>query len=204
MYRQRRQRTGIKIIALVGYTNAGKSSLLNAISKARVLAKDELFSTLDPTTRRILLPDNTMVLMTDTVGFIRKLPPTIVAAFRATLEELSDADLLVHVVDLTSHNAAEQCQTVESILGDLDLLQKPRITALNKIDLLIENNSSMTEEESLKYITGLDAATQCVANENTIFISAAKKWGITKLLGMAADTLKQIKKQLPVDYLPDH
>ena len=203
LYRQRRQRTGIKIIALVGYTNAGKSSLLNAISKARVFAKDELFSTLDPTTRRILLPDNTIVLMTDTVGFIRKLPPTIVAAFRATLEELSDADLLVHVVDLTLHNAAEQCQTVESILGDLGLLHKPRITALNKIDLLIENNSSMTEEESLKYITGLDAATQCVANENTFFISAAKKWGITKLLGTAADTLKQIKKQLPVDHLSD-
>ncbi|GAI02990.1 unnamed protein product, partial [marine sediment metagenome] len=117
LYRQQRRESGIPIVALVGYTNGGKSTLLNALSQADVFVEDKLFATLDPTTRRLTLPDKNVVLLTDTVGFIRKLPPTIVTAFRATLEELDEANILLHVVDLTSHNAPEQCQTVENILA---------------------------------------------------------------------------------------
>jgi GTP-binding protein HflX len=201
LYRQKRRKTGISVIALVGYTNAGKSTLLNALSRAGVLAKDELFSTLDPTTRRIALPNGKIVLISDTVGFIRKLPPTIVTAFRATLEELTDADLLVHVVDLTSHNAPEQCQTVEGVLTELNLNDKPRITALNKIDLLVDKNKSWDEFSGIKYLTDLNIGNLSAA-ENTLFISAAKKWGLTELLKLIGQIIKQEKPYLAT--LPGH
>ena len=178
LYRQQRRESGIPIVALVGYTNAGKSTLLNALSQADVFVEDKLFATLDPTTRRLTLPDKNVVLLTDTVGFIRKLPPTIVTAFRATLEELSEANILLHVVDLTSHNAPEQCQTVEDILADLNLADKPRITALNKIDLLLDNSKTWDEESAINYLSHRDDVT----NENTVLISAEKKWGLPKLL----------------------
>jgi len=176
LYRQKRRKTGIPVAALVGYTNGGKSTLLNALSRAGVLAKDELFSTLDPTTRRIALPNGKIILVSDTVGFIRKLPPTIVTAFRATLEELTDADLLVHVVDLTSHNAPEQCQTVEEVLKELNLQDKPRITALNKIDMLLDKNKHWDETAALEYLSQLNIG-NLAAVENTLFISAAKNGG---------------------------
>ena len=147
LYREKRRRSGIPIVALVGYTNTGKSTLLNALSQANVLVENKLFATLDPTTKRLTLPDMSTVLLTDTVGFIRKLPPTLVEAFRATLEELSEATVLLHVVDLTSHNAAEQSQVVEGILKDLGLEGKPRITALNKIDLLLDKNESLGRDK---------------------------------------------------------
>jgi GTP-binding protein HflX len=195
LYRQKRHKTGISVIALVGYTNAGKSTLLNALSRAGVLAKDELFSTLDPTTRRIALPKGKIVLISDTVGFIRKLPPTIVTAFRATLEELTDADLLVHVVDLTSHNAPEQCQTVEGVLTELNLKDKPRITALNKIDLLLDKNKTWDEASAIKYLAELNIGNLCAA-ENTLFISATKKWGLTELLKLIGQIIEQEKTNL--------
>lgn len=163
---------------MVGYTNAGKSTLLNALSRADAFVEDKLFATLDPTTRRLTLPDRNVVLLTDTVGFIRKLPPTIVTAFRATLEELSEANILIHVVDLASHNAPEQCRTVEDILTDLNLADKPRITALNKIDLLLDNSQAWDEKSAINYLSHRDDVT----NENTVLISAEKKWGLTKLL----------------------
>jgi len=178
LYRQQRKRSGIPIVALVGYTNAGKSTLLNALSQADVFVEDKLFATLDPTTRRLTLPDKNVVLLTDTVGFIRKLPPTIVTAFRATLEELPEANILLHVVDLTSHNAPEQCRTVEDILADLNLTDKPRITALNKIDLLLDNGQTWDEESAISYLSDRDD----VINENTVLISAEKRWGLAKLL----------------------
>ena len=134
LYRQQRQRSGIPVVALVGYTNAGKSTLLNALCKADILVDDRLFATLDTTTRRLNLPNNSTVLLSDTVGFIRKLPPTIIHAFRATLEELTEANLLLHIVDVSSPDASEQCQAVEKILGELRLLDKKRVTVLNKID----------------------------------------------------------------------
>ena len=177
LYRQRRQKTGIPIAALVGYTNGGKSTLLNALSRADVFVEDKLFATLDPTTRRLTLPDNTAVLITDTVGFIRKLPTTLVTAFRATLEELAEANVLVHVVDLTSHNAPEQCQTVEDILADLNLVDKPRITALNKIDLLLKGKE-WDEATAIDYLSSQGAPT----DNNTLLVSAAKGWGLTKLM----------------------
>jgi len=177
LYRQQRRESGIPIVSLVGYTNAGKSTLLNALSQADVFVEDKLFATLDPTTRRLTLPDKNVVLLTDTVGFIRKLPPTIVTAFRATLEELSEANILLHVVDLTSHNAPEQCQTVEDILADLNLMDKPRITALNKIDLLLDNGRTWDEKSAINYLSDRDDA-----NKDTVLISAEKRWGLGKLL----------------------
>ena len=184
LYRQRRKRTGIPVVALVGYTNTGKSTLLNALSKSDVFVENKLFATLDPTTRRLTLPDKSTVLMTDTVGFIRKLPPTIVTAFRATLEELSEASLLVHVVDFSSPEADKQCQAVEDILKDLDLTDKPRITALNKIDRLLDKTKKWTEEEALNYFS-----TQSPVEPDTALISARKRWGLTGLMELISQTL---------------
>ena len=188
LYRQRRKKSGIPVVAIVGYTNAGKSTLLNALSRADVFVEDKLFATLDPTTKRLALPDNRDVLITDTVGFIRKLPPTIVSSFRATLEELAEADILLHVVDLTSHNAAEQCQTVEDILADLGLANKPRITALNKIDLLVDRDKTWDEETAIKDL----ADERAPLDENTVLISASKGWGLTRLLQLINRTLDKI------------
>ncbi|MGC8781356.1 MAG: GTPase HflX [Anaerolineae bacterium] len=135
-YRRRRFEEGIPVVALVGYTNAGKSTLLNALSGADVYVADQLFATLDPTTRRVTLPGGREVLFTDTVGFIQKLPTTLVAAFRATLEEIAEADLILHVVDITHKHADQQVATVLQVLQELDATGQPIITALNKIDRL--------------------------------------------------------------------
>jgi GTP-binding protein HflX len=135
-YRKRRRQTPIAVVSLVGYTNAGKSTLLNALTGADVLAEDKLFATLDPTTRRIELPSGREVLLTDTVGFINNLPTQLIAAFRATLEEISEARALVHVVDATHPNAAEQAETVNRTLEDLAVDDRPVVYALNKIDAL--------------------------------------------------------------------
>jgi GTP-binding protein HflX len=136
LYRQNRQSSGLPVISLVGYTNAGKSTLLNALSQGNVLAADQLFATLDPTTRKVSLPGGRLVLMTDTVGFIQRLPTALVAAFRATLEEIAEADLLLHVLDLTHPNAEEQAKTVLETLAELKVQDKPILTVFNKIDKL--------------------------------------------------------------------
>jgi len=136
LHRQQRRKAGMPVVALVGYTNAGKSTLLNTLSGADVLVADMLFATLDPTTRRVELPNGATVLLTDTVGFIKKLPTTLVAAFRATLEEITEADLLLHVVDVTHPHVMNQVQAVEETLAELDATTKPIVTALNKIDRL--------------------------------------------------------------------
>ena len=188
LYRHRRQKSSIPIVALIGYTNAGKSTLLNALSKAEVSIEDKLFTTLDTTTRRLTLSDNNVVLISDTVGFIRKLPPEILTAFKATLEELSEANLLLHVVDITSHNALEQCKTVEEILAELGLMDKPRITALNKIDLLLPVNKSWEEEEAIDYL----AHKYEEIDKTTVLISAGMKWGLSNLLELLAHTLSKI------------
>jgi GTP-binding protein HflX len=131
-----RRRAELETAAIVGYTNAGKSTLLNALTGASVHAEHRVFATLDPTTRRLALPTGREMLMTDTVGFIQKLPTDLVAAFRATLEEVTEADLIVQVLDASSPTVLEQAATVEQVLADLGAKDKPRVIALNKVDLL--------------------------------------------------------------------
>ena len=190
LHRQQRQRSGIPIVALVGYTNTGKSTLLNIMSRSKVLVGDKLFATLDPTTRRLMLPDRSTVLLSDTVGFINKLPPTVVTAFRATLEELVEASLLLHVVDLSSSSAAEQCQVVEEILCDMNIADKPRITVLNKIDRLPGVDKDWAEDEALKYLVDKSG----FAGENTVLISAAKGWGLQNLLESIKNSVRDVNK----------
>ncbi|MCA9991500.1 MAG: GTPase HflX [Ardenticatenaceae bacterium] len=132
--RAKRQQTALPVVAIVGYTNAGKSTLLNRLGGADVLVADMLFATLDPTTRRVKLPSGREALFTDTVGFIQKLPTEIVAAFRATLEEIADADILLHVVDVTHSNAAAQMEAVADTLAELEVDHLPQVVALNKVD----------------------------------------------------------------------
>jgi GTP-binding protein HflX len=134
LYRERRKETPVPVISLVGYTNAGKSSLLNVLTAAEVYAENQLFATLDPTTRRFPLPNGKEVLVTDTVGFIQNLPTELVAAFRATLEEIVDSTMLIHVVDISSPLAGAQVAAVESVLKDLGASDIPRVTVWNKAD----------------------------------------------------------------------
>ncbi len=184
LYRHHRSQQGIPVVAIVGYTNAGKSTLLNALSDANVLVEDKLFATLDPTTRRLTLPDKREVLITDTVGFIQKLPPTVVAAFRATLEELSEADLLLHMVDIASETAPQQCHTVEDILKDLGLADKKTLLVLNKIDLLGGEIKPDDDEVVRRYIDQL-----CARVRTAAFISASKGWGLNRMLELIAEIL---------------
>jgi GTP-binding protein HflX len=138
-HRQNRRDSAIPVTALVGYTNAGKSTLLNALTGAGVLTANRLFATLDPTTRLLQLPDNREVLLTDTVGFIRKLPHHLVAAFRATLEEVTEADLLLHVVDVSHNRLQEQIAAVNSVLKDLGAHDKKTILVFNKTDRPVDS-----------------------------------------------------------------
>jgi GTPase len=167
-YRRRRTEEAIPVIALVGYTNAGKSTLLNALSGSDVYAANQLFATLDPTTRRVKLPGGREVLITDTVGFIQKLPTALVAAFRATLEEIADADVIVHVVDITHQNVEEQVATVLEVLNELEATDQPIVTALNKIDQLPGAEEIDLSEAGLP---------------NSVPISALTGQGMPELLG---------------------
>jgi GTP-binding protein HflX len=173
-YRRRREKYGIPIVALIGYTNAGKSTLLNKLSDANVYVADQYFATLDPTTRRVLLSEGHYILLTDTVGFIQKLPTTLVAAFRATLEEITEADLLLHVVDITHPNAAEQAKAVYQTLQDIDASHLPIMTILNKVDLLKSPS---------------DAIQKLAEFPNSVAISAYTSAGITQLIEKLDDFL---------------
>lgn len=133
-HRDRRERTGVPLIALVGYTNAGKSTLLRALTGADVYIADQLFATLDPTTRRLELPSGRQALISDTVGFIQKLPTNLIAAFRATLEEINDADLVLVVADVNHPNVVQHIETVEDTLAEIDMPPVPRILVWNKTD----------------------------------------------------------------------
>jgi len=182
LYRRRRKETGTSIVALVGYTNAGKSTLFNTLSKASVDVEDKLFSTLDPVTRRLVLPTGQQFLITDTVGFIHKLPPSIIAAFHATLEELDEADLLLHIVDITHKNAANQCLTVEKILGELNLEHKPRINVFNKLDLALSIEAELNALTTIPYFE----EEIVMPNEDIALVSATKGWGMDELLNKIA------------------
>jgi len=166
-YRSQRKRSRIPVVALVGYTNAGKSTLINQLSRSDVYVADQLFATLDPTTRRVELNGGQLALFTDTVGFIQKLPTTLVAAFKATLEEISEADLLVHVVDINHPNVQAQAQAVFQILEEINASQIPVITALNKVDLL-------TDPENATRTTSFFP--------HSVAISAKNGFGIQELL----------------------
>jgi len=196
LYRQKRRREGLPVVALVGYTNAGKSTLLNALSKSDVRAENVLFATLDPTTRVIALPEGRQVLLTDTVGFIQRLPTQLVAAFRATLEEIQDADLLIHVLDLTHPNAEEQSETVDRVLGELGVGDKLRIVALNKIDRLFPNLVTQDKRNGNAPDSSLDTETISARivedlglGEGYVPISAEQQWGLYSLLKSVQDTL---------------
>lgn len=158
-YRAQRRRSRIPTVALVGYTNAGKSTLLNRLANSNVYVADQLFATLDPTTRRVELPGSYEVLFTDTVGFIQKLPTTLVAAFRATLEEIAEADLLLHVVDIAHPNAMNQADAVHQTLEEIDASHVPMITVLNKIDRLANPDAARHAVELFPQAVALSART---------------------------------------------
>jgi GTP-binding protein HflX len=179
-YRAQRKRSHIPTVALVGYTNAGKSTLLNRLAKTNVFVANQLFATLDPTTRRVDLPGGHTVLFTDTVGFIQKLPTQLVAAFRATLEEISEADLLVHVVDVTHPNALEQAESVQQTLDQIGASQIPVLSALNKIDRLEDPEAARVVLEDFP---------------NSVAISAFSGTGVTELL-------KTIETELYENFMP--
>ena len=172
--RQRRESVPIATVALVGYTNAGKSTLFNALTRAGVLESARMFATLDPTLRHIKLPSKREVLLSDTVGFIRNLPHTLVSAFRATLEEVQRASLLLQVADVTSPTAAEQQEQVEVVLRELESHDKPRLYVMNKLDLLPE-----LKRESL------------IDTEQVIHVSAAQGTGLDKLLRRIDQLIEQ-------------
>ncbi|MCL4440243.1 MAG: GTPase HflX [Firmicutes bacterium] len=185
LLRKDRRDEPLPLVSLVGYTNAGKSTLLRTLTGADVLVEDKLFATLDPTTRRVRLPNNDIVLLTDTVGFIQSLPHHLVAAFRATLEEVQEADLLLHVVDVSHPNCEGQIRAVESVLESLKSLNKPVIMVFNKMDLLQDpQDLPLTEYPKLN-------------------ISALTGQGIEQLLSLIADVLKErysvVKLWIPYD-----
>ena len=179
-YRARRIEMEVPVVSLVGYTNAGKSSLLNRLTKANVMAENLLFSTLDPVTRRIKTPAGRDVLLTDTVGFIQKLPTAVVAAFRATLEEVQESTLVLHVLDIAHPNAAQMAAVVEGILKDLGIADKPRLVALNKADLLDENVDAETLSRALQLADG---------ELGGVFTSAETGTGLDTLLREIDDAL---------------
>lgn len=180
--RQARQRNHWALASIVGYTNAGKSTLLNKLTGAGVLAEDKLFATLDPTTRRLRLPTNQNVLLTDTVGFIRKLPHGLVEAFKATLEEVVQADLLVHVVDASHSQATEQIQAVEEVLKEIGAEGKPTLMVFNKIDQLNGNQGSLS---------GL-----LDRHPNGVAISASTGEGVPAFLSELGSQLRPIRQFL--------
>jgi GTPase len=164
--RKHRVQKNVPIISLVGYTNAGKSTLLNTLTQSEVYAEKKMFATLDPTSRRLRLPIEQEIIINDTVGFIRDLPEALVAAFRATLEEISDSDLLIHVVDASNPRAVQQIESVDKILGELKLNPIPQIIVLNKADLLdeisleaLERQISLDKSAEIVAISAIEAKT---------------------------------------------
>jgi GTP-binding protein HflX len=190
LHRRRRARQRMHVVALVGYTNAGKSTLLKALSGSDLFTEDLLFATLDPVTRRVRLPSGHEVLMTDTVGFIQKLPTQLVAAFRATLEELADADVLIHIVDITHAEAEDQFATVERTLDDLGLSDKPRIVAFNKVDMLAG------AEGEPGVVRDIEGALR-LEHPEAVLISAGKGWNLDSLLKAIETQLATVDTRRP-------
>jgi len=183
--RRQRSRAGVPVISIVGYTNAGKSTLLNALTEAEVLASPRLFATLDPTSRRLRFPRQREVIVTDTVGFIRDLPRDLLAAFRATLEELEEADLLLHVVDASDPRQDEQAEAVERVLSTLDLSRTPRLLVFNKVD------RAPQAAQALAHAAG------------GVAVSALTGQGLPQLIARCEEVLWQRGKVLPPGAEPE-
>jgi GTP-binding protein HflX len=182
IHRRGRKRTGLPVLSIVGYTNAGKSSLLNFLTRAGVLAEPMLFATLDPTTRKVKLPGHKThpeVLLTDTVGFIQKLPTNLVAAFRATLEEVEEADVLVHVIDVSNPSWEKQERAVLAVLSDIGIDDKPMVRVLNKIDLLDPDDA-----EYLKYEAAL--------TDQSVAVSALYGDGLQDFVAVVEEALSHM------------
>lgn len=177
--RRQRKRTAIPTFAIVGYTNVGKSTFLNALTEAKVLVEDKLFATLDTTTRKFLLPNRQEILLIDTVGFIRKIPHTLVAAFKSTLEEAIHTDILLHLIDIHNPLAESQAEATLSVLKELNIINRPMITVLNKIDLC--DDLSMACRLRIKY-------------PKTVQISALKKEGFEELLAGMMQEIQSLRK----------
>ncbi|NLS44266.1 MAG: GTPase HflX [Firmicutes bacterium] len=172
LQRSNRSKSGLPLVSIVGYTNAGKSTLFNALTNSEVFVEDKLFATLDPTIRRCYLPSGSFILLADTVGFIRKLPHDLIAAFRATLEEATHSDLLIHVVDASHPGKDDHCEAVGEVLKTLDIADRPIITCLNKIDLI----SGSLERERIQ-----------VEHPGAVGVSAKTGEGLDKLLAVISD-----------------
>lgn len=187
--RSARLRSGIPTFAIVGYTNAGKSTLLKALTKAEVLVEDKLFATLDTTTRKFVLPNRQEILLIDTVGFIRKIPHTLVAAFKSTLEEAVHTDILLHLIDASSPVAEQQAEAACQVLKELGVLQRPIIAVVNKIDACTDQN--VLRKLRLKY-------------PKTVRISALHQTGFTELMEQMMQEISNLRKQLKLKIPQSH
>jgi len=194
IHMERRKKSTIPIATLVGYTNAGKSTLFNALSDSKVTAANQLFSTLDPVTRRIRLPSGAPLLLSDTVGFIQKLSPSVVAAFRATLEELNESDILLHVIDVTHPKAQEQTLVVQKTLEELGLEDRPRLLVMNKMDLMSVQDSERADDVD----SAVPSGRPIHEVSSGILVSAAKGWNLDHLLREVEELLISIDGPLTV------
>jgi GTPase len=183
-HRKHRRRSGLPTVALVGYTNAGKSTLLNALSGAHVYVANQLFATLDPTTRRVELPGGTVILVTDTVGFIQKLPTQLIEAFHATLEEVTEADLLLHVIDVSHPRAKDQAQAVYQTLEEIGARELPILNVLNKIDRLEDPQAIRASLEDMP---------------DSVAVSALANYGVDALKAEIEEVLES--EMYPLDVL---